>query len=102
LETTQAHIPQFVKQDQQQSKVITFSNLDSDTDFVKWLKQGEHIFFEQVKLLGPSKIDIEIREYPVTKLDLLLHAISTGVDSKRDYEFYQSLLYVILKVLLFH
>jgi hypothetical protein len=96
LATTQAPIPEFIKQEQVQSKIMPFTNFEIDTDFVKWLQDG--VFFENVRELHPSKIDMEIRDYPILKMNLLLSAISKGIDSNRDFEFYQSLLFVIFKV----
>jgi hypothetical protein len=60
--------------------------------------KGDEVFIENLKQLSPSRIDIEIRQYPITKMNLLLSAISRVLDTKRDFELYQALIKVILKV----
>jgi hypothetical protein len=77
---------------------LNFTNFNQDTDFVLWLMKGDEVFIENLKQLSPSRIDIEIRQYPITKMNLLLSAISRVLDTKRDFELYQALIKVILKV----
>ncbi len=77
---------------------MNFSNLNQDTDFVLWLAQGDEVFIDNLKQLSPSRIDMEIRQYPMSKMNLLLSVISRVLDTKRDFELYQALIKVILKV----
>jgi hypothetical protein len=101
LSTTAGAVPKFVKEETQESRIISFTNLEEDTAFVQWLNQSKEVFFDKVKELTPSQLDMEIRQYPLQKMNLLLSAIKAGIHSKRDFEFYQSLLHRILKVQFF-
>ncbi len=55
-------------------------------------------FFDHVKSLGPSAIDIELRMMGNAYFNMYMEALEQGIQSKRDFELYQAYLSKFLKI----
>ncbi|KAJ2994757.1 hypothetical protein HDV02_001333 [Globomyces sp. JEL0801] len=110
LSTTSGPIPKFIPDttdETETSKVLNLTHLNNDSHLVDLLRKNTVTndytqFYSELKSLGPSAIDFEIRNFPLENNYEIMHSfiksIQWGLQSQTDFELYQTYLNVFLKI----